>query len=91
MCRTMAWRSVIKSVRDGLFDIVWWSHGCSPAPRECAPRQVGEECALRSIRRAFPLRRRVGWSNLTDFLKFVGILLATKGLISLAGFCVNFH
>ena len=37
-----------------------------------------------------PLRRRVGWSNLTDFLKFVGILLATQALISLAGFCVNF-
>ena len=29
-------------------------------------------------------------SNLTDFLKFVGILLATHVLISLAGFCVNF-
>ena len=28
-------------------------------------------------------------SNLTDFLKFVGILLATHALISLAGFCVN--
>ena len=23
---------------DGIFDIVWWSHGCSPAPRECTPR-----------------------------------------------------
>ena len=29
-------------------------------------------------------------SNLTDFLKFVGILLATQVPISLAGFCVNF-
>ena len=29
-------------------------------------------------------------SNLTDFLKFVGILLATHVLISIIGFCVNF-
>ena len=31
---------------DGLFDIVWWSHGCSPAPRECTlswrRRRVGK-------------------------------------------------
>ena len=38
----------------------------------------------------FTLHRRVGWSNLTDFIKFVGILLATQVLISLTGFCVNF-
>ena len=29
-------------------------------------------------------------SNLTDFLKFVGIVLATHVLISLEGLCVNF-
>ena len=51
---------------DRLFDIVWWSHGCSLAgtKRVHAMLSWRRVRALRSLRRAFTLGRRVGWSSI---------------------------
>ena len=47
----------------GLFDIVWWSHGCSPAPRSARHAKL-------------TLRRRVGWSSVLRFTILAKVMLA---------------